>query len=85
MKNDIAPLQFGDTQVGMVVKDYYKDKSFCRDANGNINLWKLYNLFTGSNKTSYIDTFLDRSANAYHFTEAIRFALQNKSTNWFLN
>ncbi|MBA3971941.1 MAG: DUF3871 family protein, partial [Bacteroidetes bacterium] len=48
------PLLLSDTQLGTVVKDFYRDNSFCKDADGNINLWKLYNLFTGSNKSSYI-------------------------------
>jgi hypothetical protein len=85
MKNDIVPLELSDTQLGAVVKDYYRDESFCKDSAGNINLWKLYNLFTGSNKSSYIDTFVDRSVNAYQFAESIRWALQKKETNWFLN
>jgi hypothetical protein len=85
MKNEIPGLQLGDTQIGVVCKDYYKDNSFCRDENGNINLWRLYNLFTGANKSSYIDNFLDRSVNAYHFIEAIKLALQGKANNWFLN
>jgi len=85
MKNEITPLLLSDTQLGMVVKDYYRDESFCKDTYGNINLWRLYNLFTGSNKSSYIDTFVDRSVNAYRFVEDIRFALDKKETNWFLN
>jgi hypothetical protein len=40
-----------------VFRDFYKDESFCRDANGDINLWKLYNLFAGANKSTYIDSF----------------------------
>ncbi|WP_343671721.1 DUF3871 family protein [Chitinophaga sp.] len=36
-----------------------KDDSFCREVDGSINLWTLYNLFTGANKSSYIDTFLE--------------------------
>lgn len=85
MKNEIPPLHFGDNQIGAVVKDYYKDESFCKDVNGNINLWRLYNLFTGVNKSSYIDTFAEKSVNAYHFAEQLRWALENKHTNWFLN
>ncbi len=85
MQSKISPLLFGDTQLGTVCKDYYKDQSFCRDNNGNINLWRLYNLFTGANKSSYIDTFLDRSVNAFHFVEQLKFALEHKQTNWFLN
>lgn len=84
-KSDIPPILFGDQQMNTVVKDFYKDDSFCRDQDGNINLWKLYNLFTGSNKTSYIDSFLDRSVNAYSFSDQIRLALENRVNNWYLN
>ena len=70
-KLDISPLLFGDNQIGAVCKDYFRDDSFCKDDVGNINLWRLYNLFTGTNKSSYIDSFLDRSVNAYNFTEQI--------------
>ncbi|MCU7551785.1 DUF3871 family protein [Chitinophagaceae bacterium LB-8] len=84
-KNDITPLLLSDTQLGMVVKDFYRDNSFCKGEDGNINLWRLYNLFTGSNKSSYIDTFLDRSVNAFQFVDDLRDALDNRTTNWFLN
>jgi hypothetical protein len=85
LKTDITPLLLSDTQLGTVVKDFYKDDSFCRDNSGSINLWKLYNLFTGTNKSSYIDTFLDRSVNAYSFVHELTSALDQKETNWFLN
>ncbi len=85
MKKEITPLLLSDTQLGTVVKDFYRDNSFCKDADGNINLWKLYNLFTGSNKSSYIDTFLQRSVNTFSFVDSLRIALDNKSTNWYLN
>lgn len=85
VKNDIVPLLLSDTQLGAVVKDYYRDQSFCKDEDGNINLWRLYNLFTGSNKSSYIDTFVDRSVNAFRFVDDLRRALEKKETNWFLN
>jgi len=84
-KREIPPLLFGDQQMNQVVKDFYKDRSFCRDNNGNINLWKLYNLLTGANRNSYIDRFLDRSVNAYNFTEQIRWALEGKGESWYLN
>jgi len=56
-KRSIMPIPINESQVNAIAKEYYQDKSFCRNANGDINLWKLYNLFTGANKTSYIDTF----------------------------
>lgn len=85
LKSGIPCLQFGDTQINTVVKDYYKDKSFCRNDIGEIDLWRLYNLFTGANKTSYIDTFLDRGLNAYEFTNSIIRGLESSSKNWFLS
>lgn len=85
IKADLSPLLFGDQMMANVVKDFYRDESFCRDTNGNINLWKLYNLFTGANKSSYIDSFLDRSVNAFQLVEQIRYGLENRNTSWYLN
>ncbi|MBV4357706.1 DUF3871 family protein [Pinibacter aurantiacus] len=85
IKNDITPLLLSDTQLNVVVKDYYNDNSFCKSLDGNINLWRLYNLFTGTNKSSYIDTFLDRSVNTFSFVEQLKTALDKKETNWFLH
>ena len=84
-KSNLPSLLFGDNQVNVVCRDYFKDKSFCKDGHGNINLWRLYNLFTGANKSSYIDTFLERSVNAFDFVENIKHSVEGKSTNWFLN
>jgi len=81
----VPPIQFGDTQIGAVASDYYRDNRFCRDRSGNINLWKLYNLFTVANKSSYIDSFLDRSANAFCFVDQLREGLEYPGLNWFLN
>jgi len=85
LKKDIPELLFNDTQLGTLVKDYYKDDSFCRNDDGSINLWNLYNLFTGVNKNSYIDYFLDRSHNAYQFIQQIMRGLQGSSDNWFIH
>jgi len=85
MKGSINPLLFGDSQINSVVRDYYRDDSFCRQDNGSINLWKLYNLFTSANKSSYVDSFLDRSVNAYNFVEGIRWELEKPGHSWFLN
>jgi hypothetical protein len=84
-KNEITPLLLSDTQLGAVVRDFYKDNSFCKDSEGNINLWKLYNLFTSAAKSSYIDTFADRSVSTFAFVESLKQTLDSKDTNWFLN
>lgn len=84
-KKLIPSLAFGDTQFGAIAKDYYQDRNFCKSPNHEINLWNVYNLFTGANKTSYIDTFLNRSLNAYEFTTQLAESIENRSFNWFLN
>lgn len=85
IKNDIPSLLFGENQISAVCKDYFRDDSFCKDSDGNISLWKLYNLFTGANKSSYLDSFLERSINAYNFVEQIKWELEGKSRSWYLN
>ena len=85
LKADIPPILLGDQQISTVVKDFYRDNSFCRDDNGNINLWKLYNLFTGANKTSYVDSFLERGSNAFALVDQVRRSLEEKESCWYLN
>jgi len=84
-KEGIEQLLFGDQQIGTVCRDYYRDNSFCRTSDRDINLWKLYNLFTGANKTTYIDQFLERSVSASRLVEGIRDSLSNTRSSWFLN
>lgn len=86
-KAHIPELLLNDGHINAVAKDYYNDESFCRDTNGDINLWKFYNLLTGSNKSSYIDTFLDRGVNAFDFSKGISKALSDGNSDyaWFLS
>lgn len=83
----LPELLLNDGHINTVAKDYYQDESFCRNSNGDINMWEFYNLLTGSNKSSYVDTFLDRGVNAFEFTQGISKALSGSSTNyaWFLS
>jgi hypothetical protein len=85
VKKGIPELKFNDTQLGVVVRDYYRDNSFCRNESGEINLWRLYNLFTSANKSSYIDTFPDKALNATSFIQELQGALEGKSQSWFLS
>jgi len=49
-------------------------------------LWKMYNLFTGANKSSYIDMFLHRGVNASELVEGISDALifNDSPHRWYL-
>ncbi|MGI4739328.1 MAG: DUF3871 family protein [Janthinobacterium lividum] len=84
-KQHIPALLYGDQQLASVCRDYYRDQSFCRDTNGDISLWRLYNLFTGANKSTYIDQFLDRSVNALDFAMQVQEAVEGRSTSWYLS
>jgi hypothetical protein len=82
----LPELLLNDGHLTTVAKDYYQDESFCKNENGDINLWRFYNLLTGSNKTSYLDKFLDRGVNAFDFTTGVSNALNDRNSNhsWFL-
>lgn len=83
----IPELLLNDGHINTVARDYYQDESFCRDSDGKISMWEFYNLLTGSNKTSYIDTFLERGVNAFQFAKGISKALNDRNSNyaWFLS
>lgn len=83
----LPELMLNDGHLNTVAKDYYQDESFCKNENGDINLWRFYNLLTGSNKTSYLDKFLDRGVNAFDFTTGVSDALDNRNSKhaWFLH
>lgn len=78
-------LGLNDNQIGTVVKNYYEDENFNRNEDGSINLWHLYNNFTEANKSSYIDSNLERNANAFEFVSGLANSMQNQTENWFLN
>jgi len=84
-KRDIAKLPLSDTQISMVAKDYYQDKSFCRSEDGNIDMWKVYNLFTSATKSSYIDTFLDRTTGSFIFIAELINHLRSSTKSWYLS
>lgn len=85
-KSIIPNLNFTDGHINTIAKDYFEDVSFSRNEQGDINLWNVYNLFTQANKSSYIDTFLDRNVNAFDFTQGIQKALiGNGDYHWFLS
>jgi len=86
-KKLLPNLDFTDSHINMVAKAYYGDENFCKDENaGNISLWNVYNLFTGANKNSYIDNFLDRSHNASQLIGGINKALYgNDEYKWFID
>lgn len=83
-KNGILPVLLGDQQLGAVVRDYYKDPNFCQQEDSTISLWRLYNLMTGANKSSYIDQFIDRTVNVTDFITEIGLHKTNQKGCWYM-
>jgi hypothetical protein len=84
-KQLITPLLFGDQQLGAVAKDFYQDSNFKSDIYSNeINLWKVYNLLTGVNKSTYIDQFISRAINAQEIVLEIAQHLSGVRQSWYL-
>ena len=86
VKKTLPSLEFGDSHINAVARAYYNDDNFKKTNDTDvINLWKVYNLFTGANKNSYVDNFLDRSLNATELTEGINKAIHGDSEyKWFI-
>ncbi len=83
-KQQLPELLLNDTQIAMIAKEFYKNKEFGCQSDGSIDLWSLYNLFTEANKSSYIDTFLDRGVNAYSFIKGLAESVQTQGDFWFI-
>ena len=85
-RKSIPELNFNDSHINTMAKDYYEDQNFSRLEDGRINLWNVFNLFTQANKSSYIDTFLDRNLNAFEFSKGLQKTLNGDSDyHWFLS
>jgi len=85
-KKLLPSMEFGDSQINAVAKSFYQDSNFSMEQGAAaISLWNVYNLFTGANKSSYIDSILDRSLNATELVDGINSALHGDSAyRWFI-
>lgn len=84
-KRILPNMEITDSQINTVARNYYADSNFAKEGN-KINMWKVYNLLTGANKSSYIDNYLDRSLNATLLTDGIVRAMQGDCEyKWFID
>jgi hypothetical protein len=85
VKKELFPLKINDTQINSIVKDYNLDPNFSKSKDDKISLWNVYNLFTEANKSTYIDSNLERNVNAYEFINYIGNLLKNNQSDYFLH
>jgi hypothetical protein len=84
-KQTLFALAINDTQLNIVVRDYHMDAHFSKSKDNTLNFWNLYNLFTEANKSTYIDSNLERNVNAYGFIQNLLNSIENQSPNYFLH
>ena len=85
MQKRLPRMLLTDTQINSVAKSYINNENF-GGTGGELNMWKFYNLLTGANKSSYIDSFLDRSLNATEMATGINMALHgDEKYKWFID
>ena len=84
-RKQLPEFEFTDCHLNTIARAYYNDTAFACDRQREIDLWRVFNLFTGANKSSYIDSFLARSRNASVFTEGVAKALIGEPEyRWFV-
>ena len=80
----IPNLLITDSQINNVCRGYYGNPDFGGEE-GAISMWNFHNLLTESNKSSYIDSYLQRAVNATEVSVGLNNALHGDSTyQWFL-
>lgn len=81
---NIPQLLITDSQINSVCRGYLSNPDF-RGKEGSISMWNFHNLLTESNKSSYIDSYLQRAVNATEVSVGLNNALLGDTTyQWFL-
>jgi len=84
-QKEIEPFPLNDSQVSIIARQFFQDENFRCNTSSEVDLWRLHSIFTGANKSSYIDRFADRTVASTSFMEMLLNALKTKSNNWYLN
>jgi hypothetical protein len=84
-KQMLFPLVMTDSQLNIVIKDYHTDAHFSKSENNTISFWNLYNLFTEANKSTYIDSNLERNVNAYAYVNYLLNSIEKEESNYFIH
>ncbi len=85
-KRNLFHLNINDNQINSIIKDYHIDPNFARFENGNIDLWRLYNIFTEELvKVLILNTNFEKNVNAYEFINYLANSIKNNKGNWFLH
>ncbi|MBR9861418.1 DUF3871 family protein [bacterium] len=84
MRNGLPEIGLSDSQLNTVAEEYFSDEIH-GGQEGRIDLWRMYNLLTSANKSSYIDTFLDRNVKLFEGIVMLKEAIKTSQNNYYLN
>ena len=84
LSRSIPRLLITDSQINNVCREYYHSEEF-GGKGGTLSMWNFHNLLTEANKSSYIDSYLQRAVNATDVAVGLNNALHGDTTyQWFL-
>ena len=84
LSRSIPRLLITDSQINNVCRGYYHNEDFGGQG-GSLSMWNFHNLLTEANKSSYIDSYLQRAVNATDVAVGLNNAMHGDSTyQWFL-
>ena len=84
VQRGIPKLIITDSQINNVCRGYYHNEDF-GGRDGSISMWNFHNLLTESNKSSYIDSYLQRAVNATEVAVGLNNAMHGDANyQWFL-
>ncbi len=86
LSRSIPNLLITDSQINNVCRGFYNNPDFGGEG-GAISMWNFHNLMTESNKSSYIDSYLQRAVNATDVCVGLTNALHGDDGgySWFLH
>ena len=83
-QRSVPRLLITDSQINNVCRDYFTNPNFGAKDN-TISMFDFHNLLTEANKSSYVDTYLQRAVNATEVAVGINNALHGDTKYaWFL-
>ena len=84
LSRSIPRLLITDSQINNVCRGYYHNEDFGGQG-GSISMWSFHNLLTEANKSSYIDSYLQRGVNATEVSVGLNNAMHGDTAyKWFL-
>jgi len=86
LSRSIPNLLITDSQINNVCRGFYNNPDFGGEG-GAISMWNFHNLLTESNKSSYIDSYLQRAVNATDVCVGLNNAMHGVEGgySWFLH